>query len=63
MLDLKVGDLIIYSLFGVECSVWIVLFCWISWDMFGFNYVMVFLFNVICDVLYNFVVMVDLLKG
>lgn len=60
LLGLKIGDCIIVGLFGVECSVCIVNFWWIDWDSLGFNYVLVFLLNVIVDVLYNLVVMIDL---
>ncbi len=63
VLDLKVGDLLTYTLLGVERTATIASFRRISWDTLGFNFVMVFSPNAIQDAPHNLAATIDLAPG
>ncbi len=62
-LSLKIGDLIAFSLLGVERSARIASFRRIDWDTLGFNFVMVFSPNTIRDAPHNLAATIYLPKG
>jgi len=62
-LNLKLGDELRFSLFGVERRARIASFRRIDWDTLGFNFVLVLSPNALADVPHNFSATIDLPDG